>query len=741
MTVTGASKDLTLSSSGGSVNIEATEGATDAIVIDASDTAGGIDIDCGTNGIAVDTTGAFSIDGVGASNISLATSGDASDLTISLSGATDSSILLSSTGTGADAIGLTASAGDIAINSTLGDILNTCGDEFNVTATGLVDINAGGGLDIDVGAGQSISIDIEDQTITDTMGGTISITAGKGLGSGAGGSISNSGGEGGATGNGGFISIGGGAGGSTSGDGGSFYAYGGNGTEGNGGNLQIYAGSGMGATDYNGGFVNIDGGYAVNDGFAGYVNITGGGAGTNGAGGDVNITGGGGGFTTGNAGGVNLDGGIATSGNGGSISITASDAATAGNGGSVDITAGSGTGGGTNGTITLDAGSISIDSTDDSNLTMTSNDAGDKTLTISASNAGAGAGIIDIDADGAITIDSSAGAISVGADAVVQNINIGTGASARTITIGNNASAEVEVNALIVDVNSGGALTLDSTDDSNLTMTANDAGDKTLTIASSNAGAGAGNISLTADNLNVIGDVLMATDDKVQFRDTTIYINSPTDGQMDIFSDGKIYNRGYFDCSKFFHFDDFAGATLAYWTTANVGTGVVPTITAIINGVAQFAVNANNDESSMIWTEAVYDSDQNPVFEWMMRSNTQITNQEIEAGWYVDGNDYLMFAFRTGTDPANIYLVSNNNGAGEVATDTTIDLTVDTYFVFRLELFADDSFKAYINGTQVASGHIGTIRDVAFKPRVWFKGLAAQANTLDLDYCKIWQDR
>jgi len=67
VTVTGASEDLTLSSVGGSVNITASESAIDAIVIDASDTAGGIDIDAGTGGITVDTTGTLVMQSVGAS--------------------------------------------------------------------------------------------------------------------------------------------------------------------------------------------------------------------------------------------------------------------------------------------------------------------------------------------------------------------------------------------------------------------------------------------------------------------------------------------------------------------------------------------------------------------------------------------------------------------------------------------------------------------------------------------------
>jgi hypothetical protein len=52
-TVTGAAADLTLSSVGGSVNITASEAAADAIVINATNAAGGVQISAGTNNIVL----------------------------------------------------------------------------------------------------------------------------------------------------------------------------------------------------------------------------------------------------------------------------------------------------------------------------------------------------------------------------------------------------------------------------------------------------------------------------------------------------------------------------------------------------------------------------------------------------------------------------------------------------------------------------------------------------------------
>lgn len=52
-TVTGAAADLTLSGVGGSVNISASEAVNDAIVIEASDAAGGVQIKAGTGGVLI----------------------------------------------------------------------------------------------------------------------------------------------------------------------------------------------------------------------------------------------------------------------------------------------------------------------------------------------------------------------------------------------------------------------------------------------------------------------------------------------------------------------------------------------------------------------------------------------------------------------------------------------------------------------------------------------------------------
>ena len=147
-------------------NIDSSQAAVDAVRIVASGVAGGIDIDCGTGGVTVDSTGAFSIDGVAASNVT--TTGAGIDLTLS---SVLGSVLVSSTENAPLAIRLHANGGvtetiqlhadqSTAVNSI--DLLSDLGG-ITLTATGnatadAINISApAGGVDVD--AALQINID------------------------------------------------------------------------------------------------------------------------------------------------------------------------------------------------------------------------------------------------------------------------------------------------------------------------------------------------------------------------------------------------------------------------------------------------------------------------------------------------------------------------------------------------------------------------------------------------------
>ena len=162
---------------------------------------------------------------------------------------------------------------------------------------------------------------------------------------------------------------------------------------------------------------------------------------------------------------------------------------------------------------TIDSTALSIDSTDTTNLTMTASADGAKVMTIAATNGGSGEAQMAISATDQLTITQNAavitmdgnaitaettGTIGIGTTSAAGNINIGTEATARTMTIGaSTTTLDIDGAGITID---GSTLSIDSTDTTNLTMTANSASAKTLLIKSLNSGSGEGKISIDSDS-------------------------------------------------------------------------------------------------------------------------------------------------------------------------------------------------------------------------------------------------
>jgi hypothetical protein len=127
MTNGAAGEDITLSNTGGSIVLTASEAATDAINIDS--TAGGIDIDA-YDTLSIDAGGAGVTDDI-IIQITSASAGE--DLSIAQVGAVDASVLISAAGTGTDAIKLNATAGGIDIDANAQPL------NITVTSTGAAD--------------------------------------------------------------------------------------------------------------------------------------------------------------------------------------------------------------------------------------------------------------------------------------------------------------------------------------------------------------------------------------------------------------------------------------------------------------------------------------------------------------------------------------------------------------------------------------------------------------------------
>lgn len=167
-------------------------------------------------------------------------------------------------------------------------------------------------------------------------------------------------------------------------------------------------------------------------------------------------------------GGYTLDSGLASAD---AINIVASDAA-----GGIDVDCG--TGGiniaAANGPVTIISGTgavgIANDATD--HTTTVGSVTGVSAITVQAGTGALtvnGGGDVLIDAVDVLELNSSAGIISIGNDAVAQNINLGTGAAARIITIGNvTAASQVVINSgtagIALASTGAGDITVDSDD-------------------------------------------------------------------------------------------------------------------------------------------------------------------------------------------------------------------------------------------------------------------------------------
>ncbi|KKN73613.1 hypothetical protein LCGC14_0399290 [marine sediment metagenome] len=142
---------------------------------------------------------------------------------------------------------------------------------------------------------------------------------------------------------------------------------------------------------------------------------------------------------------------------------------------------------------------------------------------------------VTIDAVGLLELNSSAGVISIGNDAVTQNINLGTGAAARIVTLGEITTlTEVQIDGLLVDINAGSSgLTMDAGAASNLTTSA---GDLTLESAAASVNINANETVADQIKLNAQGTVASTSAINITTTNGGIMIdaNGATNGDITI---------------------------------------------------------------------------------------------------------------------------------------------------------------------------------------------------------------
>jgi len=135
------------------MSLVSSQAAADAIVLDASNAAGGIDVDCGSGGLDIlATAGAISIDAQLSSNLTV--TGATENLTLASVGG---SVYIDGSEAVANAVTLTASGGGLDITAAVNDVdIVATLASVNITANeaaadGIVVNSVGGGLDITAG--------------------------------------------------------------------------------------------------------------------------------------------------------------------------------------------------------------------------------------------------------------------------------------------------------------------------------------------------------------------------------------------------------------------------------------------------------------------------------------------------------------------------------------------------------------------------------------------------------------
>jgi len=630
--------------------------------------------------------------------------------------------------------GVSGAGGEIDLTAGNGGALEATNAAV-ASAGGTIDINAGHGGAATAGtagAGGSVTINAGNSGASGATGGaagTVSITGGTGMLATAGGAIDLTGGVGGTTAAGGAVTVRGGQGGATNANGGAANVVGGapQGT-GTGGAIAINAGDAV-AEAGGAGAISMQSG----DGYGGLLGVAGTNAGsitivsgaagtaatgTAGNGGDIALQGAAGGLASGAAGtgGVGSDIRL-TGGTGGATTDAAGGAETGGAGGLILVD--SGDGGSLNAASTGTAGN-------GGQLTVSTGDGGDAT----AGTAGNGGELY-------ITAGNGGGGTTAGEAGLIQ-IYGGTGGAAAA---GSH----------------GGSVTI---------------------------GGGAGGVSNGAG-----GDVVITggTGDGTGL-DGSVNIGNSTTDEVTLLADTGVHAQRIFTLDKYFWCEDFdeevaavtldAGLRGDEWDAAAGTNGDAADITYIagVGGIIQAETDgADNDSICSMRNVPSFNTDANPVMEVRFRvsvvsgaaangiaafvgftDSTFALSNDKEGG---GANNFALIGIDTDNDHTygadQIVFCTNDDGgsgAGGTYDDCGVAATADTWITARIDLTDIEQPRVWINnaGTAINPSHevpaaniTGTLKaNTVVYPVFYAQTLVdANAQNIQVDYIKVWQDR
>lgn len=354
-------------------------------------------------------------------------------------------------------------------------------------------------------------------------------------------------------------------------------------------------------------------------------------------------------------GGINLEAGVAAAS---AVLIEATDAA-----GGIGFAAGTGgiIAAVTNGVFTVETGTgaISIGADAVAHNSTFGSVTGAATTTIQSGTGNlvqTSTGTITLDAAGVLELNSSAGIIGIGNDAIAQNINIGTGAAARTITIGNSSGAS----SVIVDVGTGN-LDLGVTASAHTSRLGSTTGASATTVQ-----AGTGALAINGG-----GEVTLDAVGALELNTSAGAINIATDAVAVVTTIGNVtgVSAVNIDCgtagvsigaSATAHASIFGSTNTTSNTTVQSGTGAL-----VLNGAGDVTIDAAG-----------------------------VLELNSSAGIISVGNDAIAQNINIGTGAsARVITIGNNNtttgvavtsGTGDIALTSADAVTVDAVGVVEL---------------------------------------------------------
>ena len=245
----------------------------------------------------------------------------------------------------------------------------------------------------------------------------------------------------------------------------------------------------------------------------------------------------------------------------------------------------------------------------------------------------ASTGVLDLDAAGALSINSSAGVINMGDDAVAQNINIGTGAAARTVTMGNTTGAS----GLVLQ-------------------------------------AGTGEITVTGTVKEIDAEFLFSSGTDLTVTQSPILQSNATTGAAPTGSTGDVNLMYMQDGCLMEQFIIGAGQTIiAPRMTAN-GLNLALDNTATEGAEYNFGARNNAKHAYTIGTSAAFFIEATIYVEDLSGCDPlMIGFRKVEAnnGTFASYTDYVGIGLNQVTSATNVVILDELNSGGQTATDTT----------------------------------------------------------------------